>query len=67
MKVEDEQLSLPEAAAVDHQLLDQNMPGVCQVNAGSFATSRKHHRKRSHDGMISGSFSLFVDIGVGIG
>jgi len=58
--MEDEQLSLPEAAAGD-----QNMPGVCQVNVGGFAASIKHYRKRSHDGMISCSFSLFVDISIG--
>jgi len=58
VKVEDEQLSLPEAAARDHQLLNQNMPAVRQVNVGGFAASKRHHRKRSHDGMISDSFSI---------
>lgn len=52
MKVEDEQISVSDAVDGGHQPVDQIMPvGVSPANVGSFATSRKHHRKRSHDGM----------------
>jgi len=54
VKMEDEQLlSVPESVAGARQMLDHNMLIVGQADVGSFAGSRKHHRKRSHDGLTS--------------
>ena len=47
VKVVQDELLVPMPVA---QIMSE--PVVSQANVGSLATSRKHHRKRSHDGMI---------------
>jgi len=61
VKVEDEQLSLSEAAVGEGLPLDQNMP----VGHANYSASQRHQRKRLHDGMFFCKVHL-IDVAVNI-